>query len=177
MSLAAVNSRNECTVRVFRQLLRSLLMDDSLLGDSNPLPAQLADPAEDEAQLEDEPWVEGHVYMDYGTHVKLGKGTYVNAYSTFIDTCLITLGERCLLGPHVSIYSGTHPLDPELRNGTKGPETGREVNIGDDCWIGGNVTILPGVTVGRGSTVGAGSVVTKVCLFSMLDDGEELLRG
>ena len=68
----------------------------------------------------------------------------------------------------VSLYSGSHPLDPEIRNGTKGPETGREIHIGEDCWIGGNVTILPGVTVGRGSTVGAGSVVTKVLALEIV---------
>ncbi|EEB87789.1 hypothetical protein MPER_14718, partial [Moniliophthora perniciosa FA553] len=56
---------------------------------------------------------------------------------------------------------GTHPLDPAIRNGTAGPESGKEIHIGEDCWIGGNVTILPGVTIGRGATVGAGSVVTK----------------
>ena len=33
--------------------------------------------------------------------------------------------------------------------------------IEDDCWIGGNVIILPGVRIGQGSTIGAGSVVTK----------------
>lgn len=33
--------------------------------------------------------------------------------------------------------------------------------IGEDCWFGGNVTVLAGVTIGRGVTVGAGSVVTK----------------
>ncbi|GAO13125.1 hypothetical protein UVI_02024840 [Ustilaginoidea virens] len=99
--------------------------------------------------------------MDYGTQVKLGKGVFVNAYSTWIDTCTITVGARTLLGPHVSLYSGTHPLEPETRNGTKGPEMGKEIVIGEDCWIGGNVTILPGVTIGRGSTIGAASVVTK----------------
>ena len=35
------------------------------------------------------------------------------------------------------------------------------VNIGDNCWIGGSVTILPGVTIGDGCTIGAGSVVVK----------------
>jgi len=33
--------------------------------------------------------------------------------------------------------------------------------IGDDCWIGGNVTILAGVTIGKGCVIGAGSIVTN----------------
>ena len=33
--------------------------------------------------------------------------------------------------------------------------------IGDNCWIGADVTILPGVTIGDNSVIGAGSVVTK----------------
>ncbi|KFA61896.1 hypothetical protein S40285_06562 [Stachybotrys chlorohalonatus IBT 40285] len=130
-------------------------------GDARPLPAQLEDAAADEAQFDEEPWIEPPVFMDYGTQVTLGAGVFVNAYSTWIDTCAISVGARTLLGPHVSVYSGTHPLDPALRDGTRGPEMGRDVRIGEDCWIGGNVTILPGVTVGRGATVGAGSVVTR----------------
>jgi len=62
----------------------------------------------------------------------------------------------------VCFFSGTHPLDPDLRNGTNGPELGREITVGEDCWIAGNVIILPGVTIGDGCTIGAGSVVTKV---------------
>ena len=37
----------------------------------------------------------------------------------------------------------------------------REVHIGDDVWIGGNVTILPGVTIGNRAVIGAGAVVTE----------------
>ena len=88
---------------------------------------------------------------------------YINNNATFIDTCNITIGSRTLLGPYVSVYAGGHPLDPEVRNGTAGPEFGKEVHIEQDCWIGGNAIILPGVRIGKGSTVGAGSVVTKVC--------------
>ena len=33
--------------------------------------------------------------------------------------------------------------------------------IGEHCWIGGHVTILPGVTIGDRSVIGAGAVVTK----------------
>jgi acetyltransferase-like isoleucine patch superfamily enzyme len=37
----------------------------------------------------------------------------------------------------------------------------REVIIGDDCWIGANVTLLAGVTIGSGCSIGAGSVVKR----------------
>jgi maltose O-acetyltransferase len=39
-------------------------------------------------------------------------------------------------------------------------EWGEPVTIGDNVWIGGNVTILPGVNIGDNVTIGAGSVVT-----------------
>jgi acetyltransferase-like isoleucine patch superfamily enzyme len=120
--------------------------------------------------------------MDYGHNVRLGKNIFINFNSVFLDTCLITIGDRTLVGPNCSFYSATHPLDPALRNGLRGPELGKEIHVGEDCWIGGNVVILPGVTIGKGSvgtygsadcnvrlltdlaprlTVGAGSVVTK----------------
>ena len=37
----------------------------------------------------------------------------------------------------------------------------KPVNIGDNVWIGGGVTILPGVTIGNNTVVAAASVVTK----------------
>ncbi|BAE65298.1 unnamed protein product [Aspergillus oryzae RIB40] len=99
--------------------------------------------------------------MDYGFNVKAGEGVFINANCHIIDTCLVTIGARTMFGPNVHLYSGTHPLDPALRNGTKGPESGKEIHIGEDCWLAGNVTVLPGVTIGKGATIGAGSVVTK----------------
>jgi acetyltransferase-like isoleucine patch superfamily enzyme len=133
--------------------------------------------------LQDEPYVEGPIKIDYGYNVmyvfkslgdglmnitanivlsaRLGKGVFINSDCTFIDTSPITIAARTLVGPNCSFFSGTHPLDPFLRNGTKGPELGSPITIGEDCWFGGNVIVLPGVTIGRGVTVGAGSVVTK----------------
>ena len=92
---------------------------------------------------------------------RFGKGVYVNFNCTFLDTCLITIGSRTLIGPGCSFFAATHPLDPFLRNGTQGPELGAPITVGEDCWFGGNVTVCPGVTIGRGCTIGAGSVVTK----------------
>ncbi len=86
---------------------------------------------------------------------------YINANSAWLDTCTITIGDRVLAGPNVHFYAATHPVDYRVRNGTRGPEAGGPITVGDDCWIGGNVTILAGVTIGRGSVIGAASVVTK----------------
>jgi acetyltransferase-like isoleucine patch superfamily enzyme len=119
------------------------------------------DPEEDDKLFEDDPRVQTPVNMDYGYNVKLGRNVFINFNATFVDTCEISVGSRTLCGPNVSFYSGTHPLDPITRQGTKGPELGKEIHVGEDCWIGGNVVILPGVSLGRGSVVGAGSVVTK----------------
>jgi acetyltransferase-like isoleucine patch superfamily enzyme len=101
------------------------------------------------------------IRIDFGTNVKLGEWTFINSNCTIVDTCLVSIGARTMLAPNVSLYSGTHPLDPEVRDGLNGPELGKEIWIEEDCWIGGNAIILPGVRIGKGSTVGAGSVVTK----------------
>ena len=100
--------------------------------------------------------------MDYGYNVRVEKGAFINHNCCIIDTCPVTIGARTLMGPYIGLYSGGHPLDPAMRNGIRGPEFGKEIHIGQDCWLGGNVVVLPGVTIGRGATIGAGSVVTKV---------------
>ena len=92
---------------------------------------------------------------------RFGSSVYINSNCTFLDTCTITIGARTLIGPNCAFYSATHPVDPFVRNGLSGPEAGKPITVGEDCWFGGSVVVCPGVTIGRGVTVGAGSVVTK----------------
>jgi len=42
-----------------------------------------------------------------------------------------------------------------------GLEYAKEVTIGDDVWIGGNVIVNPGVSIGNNVVIGSGSVVTR----------------
>jgi len=132
-----------------------------VLNDKSPIPSPGATLEEDDVILKDESYIDGPIKVDYGTNLRFGRGVYINFNCTFLDTCLITIGDRTLIGPNCSFFAATHPLDPFLRNGTQGPELGAPITVGPDCWFGGNVIVCPGVTIGRGVTVGAGSVVTK----------------
>lgn len=66
-----------------------------------------------------------------------------------------------MIGANSQLYTPSHPILPEDRNGLRGAEWAKPITIGDDCWLGGGVIVCPGVTIGNGVTVGAGSVVTK----------------
>lgn len=98
-------------------------------------------------------------YCEYGTHIRLGKNFFANYNCVMIDVAEISVGDNCMFGPNVSIYTAGHPIHPVTRN--SGYEYGKPVSIGDNCWIGGSVTILPSVTIGKNTVIGAGSVVTK----------------
>lgn len=147
------------------------------MGDTTPLPSELADPVLDEASFDDDPWVEPPVQLSYGTNIQFGSNVYLNSNCALLDVGKITIGDRTLVGPNTSFMTASHPLDPEIRNGTKGPEYAKPIHVGDDCWIGGNVTILPGVTISKGAVVGAGSVVTKVGCESGISFGSVIFDG
>lgn len=76
-----------------------------------------------------------------------------------LDCSFVTIGNRVMCGPNVSIYAATHEVEVQSRRDYI--EYAAPVVIGDDCWIGGGSTILPGVTIGKGCTIAAGSVVTR----------------
>ena len=48
----------------------------------------------------------------------------------------------------------------DFRQRRKSLESAFPITIGEDCWLGGNVTVCPGVTIGDRCVIGAGSVVT-----------------
>ncbi|KAI5210460.1 hypothetical protein E4T39_00267 [Aureobasidium subglaciale] len=104
-------------------------------------------------------FIEPPLNVDYGCNILIGDDFYSNFGLTILDCCLVEIGDRVLFGPGVNILSATHQTDVQSRR--DGVEFALPVVIGSDCWIGGNVSILPGVTIGEGCTIGAGSVVTK----------------
>ncbi|KAL1861893.1 hypothetical protein Plec18170_000716 [Paecilomyces lecythidis] len=104
-------------------------------------------------------YIEPPLLVDYGCNVSIGDRFYANSNLIILDCGLVTIGDRVMFGPSVSIYAATH--EAEVQSRREYIEYAREVTIGNDCWIGGNTMILVGVTIGNGCTIGAGSVVTK----------------
>lgn len=107
---------------------------------------------------------------DYGRNIYIGSNVSVNMNCTFIDCNKITIGDHVLIAPNVQLYTATHPVSlSERLTPNWNPETGEyfcrtyalPIKIGNGCWLGGGVVVLPGVTIGDGTVIGAGSVVTK----------------
>jgi maltose O-acetyltransferase len=99
------------------------------------------------------------VYVDYGTFITIGAGTFVNYGLTALDVAPITIGADCQIGPNVQLLTPTHPVEPQPRRDKL--EAAKPITIGDNVWLGGGAIVLPGVTIGDNSVIGAGAVVTK----------------
>lgn len=78
----------------------------------------------------------GNYYQNFDGKIIIGKGTYI--------------------APNVGIITANH--DP---NDLEKHLPGKDVVLGEECWIGMNSVILPGIVLGKRTIVGAGSVVTK----------------
>lgn len=104
-------------------------------------------------------WFEFPLNVDYGCFTEIGNDCYFNHHLSIGDGGKIKIGNNVIVGPHVGIYTAQHPLDSEKRK--EGWQTVQDITIGNNIWIGANVTILSGVTIGDNVVIGAGSVVTK----------------
>jgi len=109
----------------------------------------------------------GQVSILYGKHMSIGDNVFINGNCNFQDSNLITLGDRVLVGPDSKFYCGNHSMDATKRFGTRANgdkyliSYTKPIFIGNDVWIGGNVTVVGGVHIGNNVIIGAGAVVTK----------------
>lgn len=104
---------------------------------------------------------------------RIGRYTYISQNSWINRT---KIGSFCSIGPNFCCGWGTHPLNgistspmfysTRKQNGVSFCETDQvpefgPIEIGNDVYIGMNVTVLDGVRIGDGAVIGAGAVVSK----------------
>lgn len=104
------------------------------------------------------PSIEDNFHCDLGYNIHVGDEFYAGYNCVILDMGEVRIGDNCMLGPNVGIYTAGHSIEPLDRN--KSGYT-IPIKIGNDVWVGGNCVILAGVTIGDNSVVAAGSIVTK----------------
>jgi len=87
--------------------------------------------------------------------IEVGDSVHVNFGVQIAAHERVVIGDRVMIGQHC-IVSDTD--FPELPPGDV-PLRTRPVEIGDDVWLAGRVTVRPGVKIGAGAVIIAGSVV------------------
>ncbi|WP_321972264.1 sugar O-acetyltransferase [Paratractidigestivibacter sp.] len=103
-------------------------------------------------------WIADTFNCDNGKNITIGDNFTGNFNLTILDIREVTIGDNVMIGPNTMITTVGHPLSPMARR--QNAAIAKPVSIGNDVWIGGNVTVLPGVSIGNNVVVGAGAVVT-----------------
>lgn len=108
---------------------------------------------------------EGVIYIEARnskSRIHFGEDVRINNNVTFVSEGEgIHIGQNVFIGMNcLFMDTDGHPLSVDARNSLQTPSTA-PIIIGDNVFIGANVTVLKGVTIGDNTVVAAGSLVTK----------------
>jgi len=97
-----------------------------------------------------------------GGKITIEDGCYIGQFFSVMAGGDIVIRKNTLIASYVAVISENHSMNPEagVKYGNQ-PLIKDNIEIGENCWIGEKVTILPGVIIGDWSIIGAGSVVNK----------------
>lgn len=101
---------------------------------------------------------------NYEPALLIGKNVNIGNRFTALVADEIVIGNDTLIASDVLITSENHGMNP-LSDYSYAcqPLMAEPVSIGDGCWIGEKVTIMPGVSIGKKCIVAANAVVTHSC--------------
>lgn len=98
----------------------------------------------------------GFANLRIGDNVHIGPGCRLDLAGP------LRINERSTLSPGVTILTHSDPGSSHCsRLVERYPPLIAGVDIGSDCWLGANATLLAGVAIGDLTVIAAGSVVTR----------------
>lgn len=108
--------------------------------------------------------------------LSIGAGSFFNFNCSISCLGKTSIGQDCLFGENVKLYDHNHRFsNSELKIKDQGFKVG-EIKIGDNCWLGSNVTVLNNVTIGDNVIIGANCLISKsVPSNSIVRNGTELM--
>ena len=101
-----------------------------------------------------------HITIEKHGKIKIGRNCFFNHGCSLNSLKSITIGNDCIFGENVKMYDHNHNYQSGELIRKQGYKCA-EIVIGNNCWIGSDVVILPGVTIGDNVVIGAGTIVTK----------------
>ena len=101
-------------------------------------------------------------FCEENARLILQDNVYISNNNTFLLGEDIEIGKSTILASYICITSENHGMDAASDIPYKDQSLlCNPVKIGDACWIGEKVIIMPGVHIGNKCIIGAGSIVTK----------------
>lgn len=96
---------------------------------------------------------------DLYKRLRIGADSQIGVACAFDLEGQIWLGERVTLGHQVLLLTSTHEVGPAQRRA--GELVCKDIQIGNDVWIGARSILLPGVTIGDGAVIAVGTLVNR----------------
>jgi acetyltransferase-like isoleucine patch superfamily enzyme len=91
--------------------------------------------------------------------LKIGNNVFFNNSCSINCLSLIEIGNDCQFGEAVRMYDVNHEYRDVTKLISEQGYTDGKIIIGNNCWIGSNVTILKGVIIGDNVVIGANCLV------------------
>lgn len=92
-----------------------------------------------------------------GGKLKIGNRCFFNRNCSITCVDEISIGDGCTFANNLVIVDHDHNIYSDRK---KKPYTTGKISIGNNVWVGANVTILKGVAIGNNAVIAAGAVVT-----------------
>ena len=101
------------------------------------------------------------VIRELGESLVIGDNVGISANAFISVRGNVKIGDSTIFGPGVSLFSENHIFEDKSTPVYLQGATRKGIEIGKDCWIGANATILDGVKIGNGCVIAAGAVVNR----------------
>ena len=94
--------------------------------------------------------------------IKIGDNVLMGRNTTILCANNVEIGDNTMFASYCFVSDENHGVDLSTNERYECQKLQiSSVRIGNNCWIGEKVIILPGTTIGDNTIIGAGSVVTK----------------
>ena len=114
-----------------------------------------------------------HTVVAYPFNATSPERVYLDDYAEVLNHAEIInpiggfyVGRYTTISTHLTVVTDNHTPTVGVPFSLTGTlhinEKTKDVVVGDDCWLGTNVTLLPGANIGRGSVVGANTLCNKI---------------